>query len=558
MNKLLFFTLFLIHTFANAQTRGSFPEGEIKGPFVWKSDIYPGTVRNYWLYVPKQYESSRPACLMIVQDGLSRATGWKLPRALDSLINQKTIPVMVGVFVDHGIVPATGTDNYPRYNRCFEYDALGDRYARFLLEELLPEVERSYNISKDPNDRSIAGASSGAICAFNVAWERPDQFRRVLSTIGTYVGLRGGDEFATLVRKTEPKPIRVFLEDGTKDLNIYGGDWWMANQNMLSALTWSGYEVNHAWGEGGGHDSKHAAIIMADALAWLWKDYPAPVQAHRSMNDRVQLLQDGEVWKEIVLTDKKPGNLAINKSGQVFFSDKQNIYYIDISGNAVAFTKLKGEASALSFDKDDKLYVSDRREHKIIAIEQGVSKDVVKNVDVEFMTITGKGVYFTESLKNRIGYFDLATSKVHFFNVPHQPTGIALSAEQTFLNVGMREHVFGYSYRIGEDGTLSNEQPYIHYHVPYGETTPGIKGMTVDSQNLLYSVTTMGVQVTDQLGRVNFIFSKPYDQIVDVKLGGPDFNILYISGNGKLFFRKVNAKGVLSSLSPVKPPKPGL
>ena len=558
MNKLFLFALLLTHIAVIAQSSDPFPVGEIKGPFVWKSNIYPGTVRNYWLYIPRQYESSRPACLMVVQDGLSRATGWKLPRALDSLINQKAIPVMIGVFVDHGTVPATGTDNYPRYNRCFEYDALGDRYARFLLDELLPEVERSYNISKDPNDRSIAGASSGAICAFNVAWERPDQFRRVLSTIGTYVGLRGGDEFATLVRKTEPKPIRVFLEDGTKDLNIYGGDWWMANQNMLSALTWSGYEVNHAWGEGGGHDSKHAAIIMADALAWLWKDYPAPVQAHKSMNDRVQLLVDKEAWKEISWADKKAGRLAINKAGQVFFSDKQNIYKIDLSGNAVVFAKLKGEAGALSFDKDDRLYVSDRREHKIVAIDQGTSKDVVKNVDIAFMTISGSGIYFTESLRNRIGYFDLATSKMQYFNVPYQPTGIALSAEQTFLNVGMADYVFGYSYGIGEDGTLSNEQPYIHYHVPYGEITPGIKGMTIDSQNLLYSATTMGIQVSDQLGRVNFIFSKPCDELTDVKLAGPDLNLLYISCGGKLIFRKINAKGVLSSLSPVKPPKPGL
>jgi len=142
--------------------------------------------------------------------------------------------------------------------------------------------------------------------------------------------------------------------------------------------------------------------------------------------------------------------------------------------------------------------------------------------------------------------------------VPYQPTGIALSAEQTFLNVGMADYVFGYSYGIGADGALSNEQPYIHYHIPYGELTPGIRGMTVDSQNLLYSATTMGIQVSDQLGRVNFIFSKPSNEIVDVKLAGPDLNILYISCNGRLFFRKVNAKGALSSLPPVKPPKPGL
>ena len=559
MSKLLFIALLLSNIpICNAQTNSAFPAGEIRGPFVWNSKIYPGTVRNYWLYVPKQYNAAKPACLMVVQDGLSRATGWKLPRALDSLINQKTVPVMIGVFVDHGTVLSAGKDNYPRYNRCVEYDALGDTYARFLLEELLPEVERSYNLSKDPNDRSIAGASSGAICAFNVAWERPDQFRRVLSTIGTYVGLRGGDEFATLVRKTEPKPIRVFLEDGTEDLNIYAGDWWMANQDMLSALTWSGYEVNHAWGEGGGHDSKHAAVIMADALAWLWKDYPAPVQAHKSNDQRVKLLLDGEGWKEIPLAEKKAGKLAVNKSGEVFFSEKQNIYKVDHSGTVSAYAKLKGDANALSFDSDERLYVSDARERKITVIDKGASKDIVKDIDVAFMTATSRGIYYTDPVKNRIGYFDLTTSKAQYFNLPFRPTGLAMSAEQTFLNIGLADYIFGYSYKIEEDGSLSQAQPYIHYHVPYGEVTPGIKGMTVDSQNLLYSVTAMGIQVSDQLGRVNFIFSKPAHEIMDIKLAGPDLNLLFVSSNGRLFYRKINTKGVLASASPVKPPKPGL
>jgi gluconolactonase len=564
MNKLFPIALLLINVvFADAQVASSFPTGEIRGPFVWNSKIYPGTVRNYWLYVPKQYQPSKAACLMVVQDGLSRATGWKLPRTLDSLINQKTIPVMIGLFVDHGTVPATGKDNYPRYNRCFEYDALGDTYARFLLEELLPEVDRSYNVSKDPNDRSIAGASSGAICAFNVAWERPDQFRRVLSTIGTYVGLRGGDEFATLVRKTEPKPIRVFLEDGTQDLNIYAGDWWMANQNMLSALTWSGYEVNHSWGEGGGHDSKHAATIMADALIWLWKDYPAPVLAHRTNDQRLKLLLDDESWNEISLPvpiaiSKNAGKLAVNKSGEVFFSDKQNIYKVDHSGNVSAYAKVKGNASALSFDNEERLYVSDTGERKIAVIDKGVSKDIIKDVDVGFIIATGKGIYYTDPVKNQIGYFDRSSSKVLQFNVPFQPTGIALSAEQTFINIGVGDHVFGYSYKIEDDGSLSQEQPYIHYHVPYGELTPGVRGMTIDSQNLLYSVTTMGIQVSDQLGRVNFIFSQPAENIVDVKFAGQDLNLLFVSANGRLFYRKINTKGALSSFGPVKPPKPGL
>jgi hypothetical protein len=135
------------------------------------------------------------------------------------------------------------------------------------------------------------------------------------------VGLRGGDEVATLVRKTEAKPLRIFLQDGTQDLNIYAGDWWMANQNMLSALTWSGYEVNHAWGEGGGHDSKHTVTILADALTWLWKDYPAPVTTHKGMNQRINLLLEGEQWKEIPLSNAKAGKLAVSEKGEVFFGE---------------------------------------------------------------------------------------------------------------------------------------------------------------------------------------------------------------------------------------------
>jgi gluconolactonase len=331
---------------------------------------------------------------------------------------------------------------------------------------------------------------------------------------------------------------------------------------MLSALTWSGYEVNHAWGEGGGHDSKHAVLVMADALTWLWKDYHAPVRAHKSNDQRVKLLLDDEAWKEISLEVPlaigKVGKLAVNKSGEVFFSDKQNIYKVDHSGIVSTYAKVKGDVNALSFDNEERLYVSDAREHKITVINKGVSKDVVTDVDAAFMTATGRGIYYTDPVKNRIGYFDLTTSKTTYFNLPFKPTGVAISAEQTFLNVGMADYIFGYSFKIEEDGSLSQAQPYIHYHVPYGEVTPGIKGMIVDSQNLLYSASTMGVQVSDQLGRVNFIFSKPADEIVDVKIAGADLNLLFVVCEGRLFYRKINTKGVFSPGSPVKPQKPGL
>ena len=217
------------------------PKGEIKGPIPFDSKVFPGTKRNYFVYVPKQYDPNKPACLMVTQDGLGMANQWRLPIVMDNLIHSGEMPVTIGLFIEHGVVPAPNEQAQPRFNRSYEYDGLGDRYARFLIDELLPEIKKSYNISDDPSDRAIGGASSGAICAFTVAWERPDQFRRVLSTIGTYVGLRGGDVYPTLVRKFENKPLRVFLQDGNKDLNIYAGDWWMANQDMHSALKFAGY-----------------------------------------------------------------------------------------------------------------------------------------------------------------------------------------------------------------------------------------------------------------------------------------------------------------------------
>ena len=537
------------------------PAGDISGPFPLKSNIYPGTERDYWLYVPKQYDKAKPACVMIVQDGLSCAKGWNLPAVLDSMIAAKAIPVTIGIFIDHGKVPATTTGSYPRYNRSFEYDGMGDRYARFLLEEMLPLVARSYNISNDPNDRLIAGASSGAICAFNAAWEKPGAFRRVFSAIGTYVGLRGADEFATLVRKTEPKPLRVFLEDGDHDLNIYGGDWWMANQGMLSALTWSGYEVNHAWGDGG-HNGKHASAILPQALAWLWKDYPAPVAAHNGpeRNLRTNIIIDNEPWQEIVTGKLTAEKLAVNKDGQLFFTSEEGIYTVNETGKISLYVKLPGTPDAICFDASGNLYVGSTLLHKIFSIDtKGKKTDIISNVYTRFITAGQKGIYFSSFIDNGIGFYNFSNRKIQHIPLKYMnPTGLALSAEQTFLNLAVSDDVFGYSFQIKEDGSLAYEQPYIHYHIPYGFTGSIAMGMTVDTANLLYTATQMGIQISDQLGRVNYIMPMPDQTVKDAKLGGAAFNTLYVTCNGRLFKRRLHTKGVLPYGTPVKPPKPGL
>src|SRR6185437_13219323 len=258
----------------------------------------------------------------------------------DQLIAAGEMPVTIGVFIEHGRVPAPNDQALDRFNRSYEYDSLGDNYVRFLLDELLPDVEtkttadgRPIRLSKEGNDRSIGGSSSGAICAFTAAWERPDAFSRVFSSIGTYVGLRGGNVYPTLVRKFEPKPIRIFLQDGSSDLNIYGGDWWMANQEMERALTFAGYEVNHDWGTGG-HSGQHATRIFPDAMRWLWKSWPEPVKAGAGSQQLKDILVPGEGWALVADGYRFTEGPAVNAQGEVFFNDIPNskAYKIGLDG----------------------------------------------------------------------------------------------------------------------------------------------------------------------------------------------------------------------------------
>ena len=239
---------------------------------------------NYTLYVPKQYDPAKPACVYVGQDGV----GFNAPAVFDQLIHEKAMPVTVGVFVTPGNAAGRG-------NRSFEYDAMTDDYVRFLADELLPYIAKTHklNLSTDGNDRAIAGTSSGGICAFTAAWERPDAFRRVFSNVGSFGAHRGGYVYPILVRKFEPKPIRVFLQDGSNDLKFAYGDWLLANQEMEQALTFAGYEVAHSWDKGG-HEMKYATKIFPDAMRWLWKDWPKPIKAGAGSAYHQQILLPGE------------------------------------------------------------------------------------------------------------------------------------------------------------------------------------------------------------------------------------------------------------------------
>lgn len=261
----------------NSMPQDGVPRGElIQMPPFTNSAVYPGTVRDWWVYVPKQYDASKPACLMVFQDGgsYSRSNGeYRVPVVFDNLIAKKEMPVTIGVFINPGNVPGAEQGQRGRNNRSFEYDSLGDLYSKFLINELLPEVTKKYNITKDPEGRAIGGASSGGICAFTVAWERPDEFRKVLSHIGSFTNIRGGHNYAAMIRKTEKKPLRVFLQDGSHDLDNLHGNWPLANQEMAASLKFKGYDYQFVFGEGS-HSGKHGGAILPDSLRWLWRDYP--------------------------------------------------------------------------------------------------------------------------------------------------------------------------------------------------------------------------------------------------------------------------------------------
>ncbi len=538
------------------------PKGKVSGPFEFRSQLFPGTVRKYWVYIPAQYDPAKPPALMIVQDGLGMANGWKLPTILDNMIHAGQIPVQLGIFVDHGQVPAPNDQSQPRFNRSFEYDGLGDLYARFLIEELLPEVAGKWKFSENPDDRCIAGASSGGICAFNAAWERPDAFRRVLCTIGTFVSLRGGDQFPALVRKVEPKPLRVFLQDGSNDLDIYAGSWWHANQSMLSALQYAGYDVHHIWGDGG-HNAKHGAAVLPDALRWLWRDYPAPLKTGKAKERRVDLMIDGEDWQLVSTGHSFTEGPAVNSDGEVFFTDipKNLIHKISADGKVSVFAEDTAGTNGLMFGPDGKLYGCRTNDAQIVRYSpDGKSMEVfVEGIKANDLVVLADGSgYCTEPVTKNVWHFSATGEKSKVDSGIEFPNGVITSPDQTLLNVSDTRGRFVYSFHIEPDGKLSSKQKYGWLHVT-DDLQSGADGMAVDTAGRIYVTTAMGVQVLDQLGRVNFIFGKPKAAWhSNVVFAGVDRDILVLTCGDSVYRRKIRATGVDPWKSPVAPPKPGL
>ena len=532
------------------------------------SHVFPGTVHEVTVYVPRQYDGSKPACVYVNQDGVQ----WNAPVVLDNLIARGELPVIIGVFVRPGVVQATGPDALPRFNRSYEYDGLGDAYARFVLDELLPAVEtkqtadhRAIHLSHSGNDRAIGGSSSGAIAAFTAAWERPDAFTRVFSAIGTYVSLRGGDRYPGLIRKTEPKPLRVFLQDGGNDLNIYGGDWWMANQTMERALVFAGYDVNHAWGDGG-HTGNQGTAIFPDVMRWLWKDWPVPVKVAAPTKNPflADLLIPGEEWQLVGEGYGLTEGPAANAKGKIFFTDipRSKSYRLDADGKPVVFIADTKRGNGQAFGPDGRLFVAASGSSQIVAYDPAGNGTAVADgfAGNDLVVAHNGNIYATNpgTGTNKVWLIRPDGRKEIVDNGLRFPNGIALSPDQSLLYVGDYNSHWIYSYQIQADGTLADKQRYFWLHEPDSEDQSFADGFKVDREGRVYVATRLGIQVCDQAGRVNAIIPTPNGRITNLCFGGEKFDILYATCNEKVYKRKLHTTGVNAWDGPFKPAPPHL
>lgn len=509
-----------------------------------KSAIFPGTVRDVSVFIPAQYDGSKPACVYVKTDGYN-------PREktlLETLIATKEMPVTVGVFVRPGDLPATVKNTMGRRNRCFEYDGMGDNNVRFLVEEILPFVAKEFDLklSTDGNDRCIAGGSSGGITAFNAAWERPDAFSRVYANSGSFVAFRGGHEFPTLVRKFEAKPIRAYLTTGTRDMENCAGDWFLLDQEMDKALRFSGYDYYFRIIDGG-----HCAGYydnFQEAMSFIWKDWPKPVQAGQSAPRVRDVILPDEKWQMVAQGHHGARGPACNASGEVFFTETPDnkVYRIDLDGNVKAFLSDAGQANSLSFGPEGQLYAVSSSTGKIMSYDpSGKGSLVVDGAGGQYiLAMPGGGLYVTGTgdkpgEPSRVwfvkdGKKTLVDSGLKF------ATGLAYRPDQWLLSVADGHSKWAYSYQINPDGTLTNKERFFWLHVPDSEDDAGAESVCYAKEGQMFVATRWGIQVCADDGPTQVILPMPNrSRVIGVCLGGRDLDTLFAFCGDKIWKRKV-------------------
>jgi len=523
------------------------PAGRVEPFATGVSRVYPGAVRDAWLYVPAQYNPAQPACVLIVQDGadhLKPERRWHIPTVLDNLIHRGEIPVTIGIFLNPGEVPSAVPGAAPRENRSFEYDSPGDRYARFLLEEILPAAGRLHALRTDGASRCLMGGSSGAYCAFNAAWERPREFQRVISIVGSYTALRGGHQLAPLVRVCEPKPLRVFLQSGANDLRVFAGDWWTANLEMCAALEYAGYEVQHVWAEHAGHDEFHGSMVFPDALRWAWRDYPrAPVAGASSRQTLLRLLAPGEGWQRLAGGHGAATALAADDHGAVVFADPaQNaLWHIPAGGAPARLAAEVPGVTALAAGGGE-LWFAQAEPRRVSRIDASGRRRVERTglLATGLERSTDGRVYAAEPVTGRLWLRAVAGEWRPVACGLAAPQGVRLSADQGLLLVSDAAGGAAQACTVQPDGTLVDAAPYFPLH---GQATGAIAtartGWSVHA-------TVRGLEVAMRNGVIAGIISPPEGEgVVGVALAGIAGDELIVSTGRHVYRRRIRPEADL-------------
>ena len=593
----------------DSQPQPGVPAGTVTRHVLAPGHFFLGTPHDYQVYVPAQYDASRPIAYMIFLDGSGYAgNGVRVPVVLDNLIARHDVPPMMAIFVDPGIMPALSDQAQHRYERIFEYDSLTPRFSNFLIDELVPEVAGKYNLSKDPNDHGIAGISTGGVGAFVAAWNRPDQFRRVITWVGSFGNFRGADRLPGLIRRTEPRPIRVFMQTGRQDLVNYAGSWYLENPRMAAALEFAGNDVKIDVGEDG-HSNRHGASVLPDTLRWLWRDYPQPIVAGEPPAGAgrglfAQLVPRREVvpppppvnppppaatapaagrgggprgsvyslifrdrlWQQVGDTYASAASPAVDKDGHVFFADpaSNRIYQSDPAHGVSVFKEHTQGARALRVGADGRLYATQLSGRRLVSYGPAGDEQVVaRNIDANDIALTRSGaIYFVDTARKTVGCIDAKGTRrvVYSGGDIMKPTALTLSPDQAMLLVADGMDRYQWSFQIAADGSLVNGEPFQRLEMPEEGLFSGVGGLTVDTLGYMWATSAIGIQVCEQPGRCTNILNKPEfnaTPITDIAFGGPGRAWLYVTQGGRMFRRETRRAGVVA-WEPVKPPQPGL
>ncbi|MCC9655996.1 alpha/beta hydrolase-fold protein [Rhodopirellula halodulae] len=548
-----------------AVAREDVPHGTVTEMPIWESKVFPNTIRKWAIYVPAQYDPSTPAALMVFQDGerMRDTKGrWRIPTVLDNLIASGDMPPTIAVFLDPGHDKDKPRRGKKSSNRGFEYDSLGDRYSRFLLEEILPEVEKQYNLSDDPKMRAIGGSSSGAICAFTVAWERPDQFGKVYSSVGSFVNLRGGDAYPGLIRKTEPKPIRITMSDTSGDNDNPFGHWPIANLRMADALQYMGYDARLDWAEGYGHNADYGSYQFPAAMKWLWRN-----ESHTPQIDTSDDLRGDLTLLNLLIPDKDWEVVAkdLGFSDAPCSDNEGNFYYCDMRAPAIVrvdardqskTTIAKESVSGLMFGPDGLMYACQGSQKRVISIDpnNGEVKIIAEDVAPNDLAVTDDGYLFiTETRTHHVTRINIATGEKTIADEGLvRPNGIALSNDGGTLAVSDHGGEVTWTFRVNPGGILDAKMPTMPMRLPidpkgefnFNQPPPYLTaskgdGMAVDKKGRYYVTSAVGVQIFDPTGRPCGVLPTPdpTKPLTSCFLAGPEHSHLYVT-NGPTIFRR--------------------